>query len=539
MRRRYREPVVIAFTLALLASLMVHFPVYEVLGKLADRFRAADEEAKKARKFDPVEVDFTVPESAKPQRARKTPRAREQAKREQVAKTLQQPQQQQEAQQQSKQEQKAQQPRIESPQAVQQHSTNPDVKPPDNPQFVAEENNRVEEETVARIRNMVRDDQTPSPGRQQKPSDTLQEEGNAREQDIAEARNKQGSDARKVTEEEARRQRPDKAIKADPIKAERVSRAAPNAKRADTSGQRASEAADDTITITDASGTFSIRRPSHAGQGGGERPKGQGPGGEMAWSQFEGAVGSEKLAEDRRAYLAERKSSQRGISREKSWNEFRAAIENYAPGVKPGATTALNAAASPFATYIAAVHRRIHQEFADRFLRSLPIGGSPYQDDTLMTKLEIVLNRDGSVYRVGVVRSSGLLPFDFGAFNSVLRGQPYPQAPSSILSGDGRVYIHWGFYRNQRQCGTFNAEPYILPNPRGTPARKDGLTDAPDWDTVVPADARPSWQTGGGDSDDGGDEPKRPPKKSPPAQPKEPEKEEPGATRARPGSGLG
>jgi chemotaxis protein histidine kinase CheA len=541
VRRRYREPVVIAFTLALIASLLVHFPVYEVLGDLADRWRTEAEEARKARKFDPVEVDFELADTTKSQRSRNAPREREQAKREQAKREqiAQIVQEQEQAQQQAERAEKPEQPRIDSPQAVQQHSTNPEVKPPDNPQFVAEENNRVEEETVARIRNMIRDDKTPSPGQQQKPSDTLEEEGNAREQEIAEARNKEGSEARKVTEEEASRQRPDKAIQADPIKAERVSRATPDGKQAATSSDQASQAADETITITDAAGTFSIRRPSNAGQGGGKRAGGQGPGGKLSWSQFEGAVGSDKLEQDRRAYLAERKSSQRGIAREKSWNEFRAAIENYAPGVKPGATTALNAAASPFATYVAAVHRRIHQEFADRFLRSLPIGGSPYQDDTLMTKLEIVLNRDGSVHRVGVVRSSGLLPFDFGAFNSVLRGQPYPEAPSSILSGDGRVYIHWGFYRNQRQCGTFNAEPYILPNPRGTPARKDGLTDEPDWDTVVPADARPTWRMGGEGSDDGDDKPKQPPKKSPPAQPKEQEKEAPDAVREGPGSGMG
>jgi hypothetical protein len=278
------------------------------------------------------------------------------------------------------------------------------VEPPDNAQFVAEQNNRVEEQTVARVRNMIRDDQMPAPGRQEKPSDTLEEQGNAREQEIAEARNKEGSDARKATPEEASRKRPDKAIEADPIKAQRVSRQAPDGKQTDASGDRSGQTAEDSITITDAAGTFSIRRPSSAGESGGARAKGRGPGGKMAWSQYEAAVGSDKLEEDRRAYLAERKSTQRGIAREKTWKEFRAAIENYVPGVKPGATTALNAAASPFATYIAAVHRRIHQEFADGFLRSLPIGGSPYQDPTLMTKLEIVLNRDGSVHRIGVVR---------------------------------------------------------------------------------------------------------------------------------------
>ncbi len=532
MRHRYREPVFIAFALALIASLSVHLPVYEVLGDLADHFRELAERERISHQSDPVEIDFDVSSDKKSQRARK-----KQARRQERQPVTKPPE---ELKGRAEVAEKA--PRevpVESVQAIQQHATNPDAEPPENPQFVAEENNRVEQETVARVRSMVRDDPTPTPGAQQKPSDTLQEEGNAREQKIAEARNKEGSDARKVTEQEAKRTRPDKAIKADPIKAERVSSQAPDGKKADTRGDRAALAADETITITDPAGTFSVRRPNDAGQGGGERAKGRGPGGKISWSQFEAAVGSEKLDQDRRAYLAERKSSQRGIAREKTWNEFRTAIENYVPGVKPGATTALNAAASPFATYIAAVHRRIHQEFADRFLRSLPIGGSPYQDPTLMTKLEIVLNRDGSVHRVGVVRSSGLLPFDFGAFNSVLRAQPYPPAPSSILSGDGRVYFHWGFYRNQRQCGTFNAEPYILPNPRGTPAPRDGLTDEPDWETVVPADAKPTWRTRGEEESKDEDEPKRPPPKSPPAQPREPEEEAPKAPPPPPGAGLG
>jgi len=317
VRRRYREPVVIAFALALIASLSVHLPVYEVLGGLADRFRAEAEEENKARQYDPVEVDFEVPDDSKSARARKKARQQERVKRERQAKAVQ-------AQALAQQRpERPQQPPIEAPQAVQQHSTNPDVEPPDDAQFVAEQNNRVEEETVARVRNMIRDDQLPAPSRQEKPSDTLEEQGNAREQEIAEARNKEGSDARKVTEEEASRKRPDKAIDADPIKAERVSRQAPDGKQSDTSGDRAGETADQNIMITDAAGTFSIRRPSSAGEGGGARAKGRGPGGKMAWSEYEAAVGSDKLEEDRRAYLAERKSTQRGIAREKTLKEFR------------------------------------------------------------------------------------------------------------------------------------------------------------------------------------------------------------------------
>jgi len=538
VRRRYREPVFLAFAIALIASLSVHLPVYEVLGTLADHLRQLAEEERRKASLDPVEVEFDVPTDVEPrsptQKKREAARRRAEAKKKKALVRRQA-------------QQQREQPRTPPPealnrQAIQQRSQNPDVEPPPDAQYIAQENQRVEEETVARVRNYARDDVDTSVGRQQQPSSTLDQEGNAQANKIADARDKEGSEARTATEEEARRERPDRAIDADPIKAERVASESPNGKRAPTSGDRAGTEGDKTITITDGSGTFTVSRPSRAGQGGGERAAGRGAGAQLTWSKFEAAVGSDQLREDRRARIAEHKSSQQGVSREKSWNQFRAAIENFTPAVKPGSQTALNAAASPFANYIAAVHRRIHRQFADRFLRNLPMfAGSPYSDPTLMTKLEIVLNRDGSVHRVGVARSSGLLPFDFGAFNSVLRAQPFPAAPDSILSGDGRVYFHWGFYKNQRQCGTFNAEPYILPNPPGTPARRDGLTDGPSWDTVVPAGSQPTWRTGDDpdSSDSTPDEEQERPRQnqSPPAQPKE--EDRPKVPPAPRGSALG
>jgi TonB family protein len=194
----------------------------------------------------------------------------------------------------------------------------------------------------------------------------------------------------------------------------------------------------------------------------------------LSWSQFEHTFGAEELEAQRAAYIEQRKSTAAGHSRQRMWKEFRAAIENFVPNVQPGSQTALNAAADPFANYLAVIHRRIHEEYAFGFLRGLPIAGGPFSDPSLHTELEIVINGDGSVHKVGVAESSGFLPFDYGAFNAVMRAAPYPQPPRKILSGDGRVYVHWGFYRNERQCGTFNARPYILPHPGGTPAPGQG-----------------------------------------------------------------
>jgi TonB family protein len=151
----------------------------------------------------------------------------------------------------------------------------------------------------------------------------------------------------------------------------------------------------------------------------------------------------------------------------------RAAIENYTPAVRVGNQTALRTAHSPFSEYLTAMHRRIHRLFAEGFipgLDSLP-PNSPLNDRSLVTTLEIVLESDGRVARLGVVRTSGLSAFDVGALNAVRRSAPFGAAPQAMLSGDGRAYMHWDFHRDEQYCQPRDVEPYIIPNPGGSAPR--------------------------------------------------------------------
>jgi len=210
-----------------------------------------------------------------------------------------------------------------------------------------------------------------------------------------------------------------------------------------------------------------VMAPASAGSAGKQGKKGSSGAVNLrlSWSSFEQAVGAEQLAQDRMP----REAKRRGAGREKRWSEFRAAIENYVAGVKPGNQTALNAMADPFAAWLAAFHRNLHMEFAHDFIAGLPMTGE-LANFALVTKVEIVVNPDGSLDRVGVVQSSGNLMFDFGAFNAVQRGAPYPPPPEKIRSSDGRTYLRWALHRNESQCGTWNAEPYILKNPPRSPS---------------------------------------------------------------------
>jgi hypothetical protein len=572
--RRWLEPSIVIFVLALVVSFALHFRAYTALGTLAELVdvggsppepatveftigepddRAADEPAAsdgdeaEEEAEDDATSDAPKPEKERPEPEREREKERERAKREEREREKER----QKKEEEKTEEQEAKQPQSRPPDPATRHAIRQQARneeSPDNAQFVAEHANRVQEQTVARQRNLVRDDAEPAPGEPQEPSEAS-EPGNANEDRIEQMEDQEGSDQRDPTPEESEQQRPDRApdTPLPPVaRGDGTREGEPGEPSRGRGGQRSGEAersqeregsratdAEDMITVNDGFGELRVpradstqargdgeqdRNEAAAGRRGGARARrgrrgeglglgGAGPNQRVAWSKLQELYGRERLAEEREAYVEERRSRRRGGNgRQKRWKKFRAAIENYVPNVKPGNQTALNAAASPFAGYISDIHRRIHPEFAGRFIANLPTyDTSPFADRSLKTKLEIILNRDGSVHRVGVVETSGFLPFDYGAFASIMRGQPYPEAPTSILSGDGRVYLHWGFYRNRRQCGTFNAEPYILPNPPGTPAPdQGGLKDEPEWGGVVPDDAAPTWGTDGQEAGDEG-----------------------------------
>lgn len=500
---RVIKPSLWVFALALIASLAVHLPVYEALGVLAKAILHAPAEEPQG----PVEFELAaMPGEPKPEDKPELPKPEPPE-----TKTAEPP-----AKAEKKTEKKLREPdrprpepekvallptpapppptppppqQINEAQSVTQKSDDPSVPPPENPKFVAEENRRVLEETVAEARNLVRDD----PEQQPNAAESASEEpkpGNAAETDAAHFEEHK-SDDHEASRMAGASQPPTGAREtaaehdhahgeqAQEAQAQQMAQAEQQAARAELPQQV------EEIRINDGSGTFVIRRvqpldgqqreqrASRNGAAGREGKAGQAataPNLRLSFSQYEDTFGEGAVQDERERYAEQRKSRVAGQSREVVWKKFRGAIENYLPKVRPGNQTALNTAASPFAAYLAGVHRQIHEHFAMQFLSGLPLAGSPLSDPSLVTTLEIVINGDGTLETVGVARSSGFLPFDYGAFSSVTKAAPFPPPPSKILSGDGRVYFHWAFYRNERQCGTFNARPFILPNPDGTPA---------------------------------------------------------------------
>jgi TonB family protein len=154
--------------------------------------------------------------------------------------------------------------------------------------------------------------------------------------------------------------------------------------------------------------------------------------------------------------------------------------------VRPGNQTALNTRAAPFAAFIARMHRNIHELWGFGFLEDLESkpGSNPLNNPNLVTKLEIVLNGDGTVAKLTIVQASGLMQFDVAAIDAVYSAGPYPDPPREIRSGNGKIYIHWTFHRDERQCATSGVDYYILDNAgtggdKGEPEVSRGLPAPP------------------------------------------------------------
>jgi TonB family protein len=154
--------------------------------------------------------------------------------------------------------------------------------------------------------------------------------------------------------------------------------------------------------------------------------------------------------------------------------KVRAALENFISEVTPGNQTELNTRAAPFAQFITRMHRQIHEKWAFGFLQSLNLQwkNTPYDDLSLMAKLEIVLDNTGSVDKIAMVRTSGNTGFDAAAISSVYAAVPFPTPPETILSGNGKVYLHWQFHRNGDACGTPGVTYFILDNGNGARGKR-------------------------------------------------------------------
>jgi TonB family protein len=202
---------------------------------------------------------------------------------------------------------------------------------------------------------------------------------------------------------------------------------------------------------------------------------------ELNWKAFKRTL-KKKAEQDRMAYRDKLMKKRGGVFKfGKMSIKVQKALHNHRSWIRGAPKEEATAARTQlFRNYLEATHDNIHTFFAESFLPSLVSLGSshPLNDFTLRTVVEFQILKNGVINGVHVVETSGLAMFDAGAVDSLYRASPFLPPPEKLLSYDNRVYFRWGFYRNQRKCGTFNATGYILKGPasRPTPVSEEDYT---------------------------------------------------------------
>lgn len=385
--------------------------------------------------------------------------------------------------------------------AVRQHA---DPNQQDNPDahFIANEANHVKKETVAQLTSHDRDDQNPTPAKAH--SGTDPDQGDSDKNKVAEADEHLGEE-RKAPGERGMEYdiqhdpRPVEASALHPVNGPRSQvsprsggdgQPAPSQNEPQLAPGNMAPPSPNVVSNDDSGWSFNIARTPGSGDSSATGPgsvsrklempssshsdRAFGLGGNPGPGQVNlnldnkgvvAVVGADELRRERESDGERRRSEHRGVFTASNFERWRSAIENYVSSVRPGNQTALNTAAVPFATYLNGMHNRIHPIFADSFLAGLDNLPPTHalNDQHLVTRLEIVLSRDGHVVKMGVVKTSGVTAFDIAALDSVQRASPFGPAPSAIVSTDGQVYLHWEFHRDEvYACSTMNARPYML-----------------------------------------------------------------------------
>lgn len=332
-----------------------------------------------------------------------------------------------------------------------------DVEPPPDARYLAQKNNRAEVETRATDTNLERDqkgDPSSSPSDSREPDPGDGERKVARLDEQRSARGRRAPESPPEHEVEAARGGQDEArsVLAMRRAARRAHELSPetadSSLRRDPDGLR--PLPEDALRAS---------RDLRAARGDAARPRLR-----LSSRDYEYLFGDDAEAAER---LAQREQSRRPGRFTQRMGRILSAVENFIPEVRPGNQTALNTRAAPFAAFITAVHRQIHEHWAFGFLDDLDRKKerTPFDDPSLVTKLEIVLDGAGGIAKIGVIGTSGVMAYDAAAIDVVYAAGPFPKPPPEIRSRNGKVYFHWQFHRNERACGTAGAEYFILDNP--------------------------------------------------------------------------
>lgn len=145
------------------------------------------------------------------------------------------------------------------------------------------------------------------------------------------------------------------------------------------------------------------------------------------------------------------------ISRQRDDNEVieqksrgpASATNDYLKDVKPDMQTMLNTREFVYYTYYQRIRAQLRQywepSIREKVKRIFAQGRSIASTSDHITKVIIVLNKEGNLIKVQVVENSGVYDLDEAAVEAFKAAEPFPNPPKGMVEEDGTIKIRWDF----------------------------------------------------------------------------------------------
>lgn len=122
---------------------------------------------------------------------------------------------------------------------------------------------------------------------------------------------------------------------------------------------------------------------------------------------------------------------------------------DYLKDLAPGAETMLNTKEYKYFSYYQRIRKQLEQYWEPGLKQRLKAmferGRSLAEDHEHATRVLVVLDKEGTITKVLVENTSGLLDLDQSAVDAFNRAGPFPNPPQGMVDNDGTVKVEWEF----------------------------------------------------------------------------------------------
>lgn len=125
------------------------------------------------------------------------------------------------------------------------------------------------------------------------------------------------------------------------------------------------------------------------------------------------------------------------------------ATNDYLKDVKPSMETMLNTREFVYYTYYQRIRSQLRQywepSIREKVKKVFAQGRSIASTSDHITRVYIILDKQGSLLKVQVIERSGVYDLDDAAVEAFRAAEPFPNPPKGMVEADGTIKIRWDF----------------------------------------------------------------------------------------------